>query len=302
MHRSQFRSHAFPRVCFMHARSSFQPSMFLLFLLMVPQAQAQQAANTPLPDIPQLMREVEDHQKELDKLRENYTYSSLRTIQDLGSSGQVTKTETEQFEEFFVHGHVIERMVKKNGQPLSEHEQKRETERVTRLAEKAEKTPREKPLEGQTISISRLLEIMDVRNPRRENYHGRPSIIFDFIGRKNAKTHGLAEDASKVLQGTLWIDEANRQVIYLEASFNDNFRIGGGLLGTIEKGSNYHFDQALVNGELWLPTGGEGTVQARVLMVKGVHQHYTERDFDYQRFHVETQQGKDAKVVPEKKQ
>ncbi len=56
----------------------------------------------------------------------------------------------------------------------------------------------------------------------------------------------------------------------LEVSFNDNFRIGGGLLGTIEKGSNFHFDQSLVNGEIWLPTGGEGTVQARVLIVKGV--------------------------------
>jgi hypothetical protein len=286
----------------MHERSGFQPSVFLLLLLLTPLAQAQQAANTPLPDIPQLMREVAAHQKELDKVRENYTYTSLRTIQNMDSNGQVTKTETEEFEDFFVHGHVIERMVKKDGQPLSEHELKKETERVTKLAEKAEKTPREQQLEGPTISISRLLEIMDVRNPSREIYHGRPSIIFDFIGRKDAKTHGLAEDASKVLQGTLWLDEASRQVIHLEVSFNDNFRIGGGLVGTIEKGSNFHFDQALVNGEIWLPTGGEGTVQARVLMFKGVHQHYTERDFDYQRFHVETQQGKDAKVIPEKKQ
>ncbi|MGA2632760.1 MAG: hypothetical protein ABSF16_00850 [Terracidiphilus sp.] len=288
----------------MHERSCLQPFVFLLLLLLLltPLAQAQQMANAPLPDIPQFMREVEEHQKELDKVRENYTYTSLRTIQDLNSSGQVTKTETEEFQEFFVHGHIIERMVKKNGQPLSEHEQKKETERVTKLAEKAEKTPREQPLEGQTISISRLLEIMEVRNPRREVYHGRSSIIFDFIGRKDAKTHGIVEDASRKVQGTLRIDEANRQVVHLEASFNDNFRIGGGLLGTIQKGSNFHFDQALVNGEIWLPTGGEGTVQARVMMVKGVHQHYTERDFDYQRFHVETDQGKDTKVMREKKQ
>lgn len=286
----------------MHERSSLQPSVFLLLLLLTPLAQAQQKANTPLPDVPQLMREVEEHQKELDKIRENYTYSSLMTIQDLDSSGQVMKTETKEFEEFFVHGHLIGRMVKKDGQPLSEHEQKKETERVTKLVEKAEKTPREQPLEGQTISVIRLLDIMEVRNPRREIYRGRPSIIFDFIGRKDAKTHGVAEDASKKVQGTLRIDEANRQVVHLEASFNDNFRIGGGLLGTIQKGSNFHFDQALVNGEIWLPTDNEGTVQARVLMFKDLHQHYTEHDFDYQRFHVETQQGKDAKVVPEKKQ
>ena len=222
----------------MHERSSLQPSVFLLLLLLTPLAQAQQKANTPLPDVPQLMREVEEHQKELDKIRENYTYSSLMTIQDLDSSGQVMKTETKEFEEFFVHGHLIGRMVKKDGQPLSEHEQKKETERVTKLVEKAEKTPREQPLEGQTISVIRLLDIMEVRNPRREIYRGRPSIIFDFIGRKDAKTHGVAEDASKKVQGTLRIDEANRQVVHLEASFNDNFRIGGGLLGTIQKGSS----------------------------------------------------------------
>ena len=280
--------------------AGFMPSLQLALF-----AQAQPVASpasSALPDIPQFMREVAGHQKELDKIRENYTYTSLRTIQYMDSSGQVTKTETGEFEEFFVHGHLIGREVKKEGQPLSERELKKETERVTRLAEKAEKTPREQPLEGQTISVIRLLEIMDVRNPRRETFRGRPSIIFDFIGRKDARTYGMAEDASKVLQGTLRVDEANRQVIHLDASFNDNFRIGGGLVGAIQKGSNFHFDQALVNGEIWLPIGSEGTVWARVLMFKAVHQHYTERDFDYQRFRVETQQGKDAKVTPEKKQ
>src|ERR1039458_1757909 len=134
---------------------------FMASLLLAPLAHTQQASNTPLPDIPQLMREVAGHQKELDKIRENYTYTSQLTVQYMDSNGQVTKTETEEFEEFFVHGHLIGRRVKKDGQPLSEHELKKETERVTKLAEKAEKTPREQPLEGPTISVSRLLEIMD---------------------------------------------------------------------------------------------------------------------------------------------
>jgi hypothetical protein len=144
-----------------------------------------------------------------------------------------------------------------------------------------------------------VLEIMDVRNPRRESYRGSPAIVFDFIGRKDVKTHGMAEDASKKLQGTIWIDEAGRQVAHLEVSFNDNFRLVGGLLATIQKGSSFRFDQAPVNGEIWLPTGGEGTFQARVLMVKNLRQRFSERDYDYKRFKVETQQTKDAKIAPE---
>ena len=57
-------------------------------------------------------------------------------------------------------------------------------------------------------------------------------------------------------------------------SFNDNFRIVGGLVASIEKGSRYRFDQALVNGELWLPAGGDGTMLASVLMFKSYRQHF----------------------------
>ena len=290
-------------------------SICFILCLLAPPAAAPQATNLPLPDIRQLMREVQDHQRQLDKLRESYTYSSLQTIQDIDSNGQVKKTETEEHEDFFVNSHVIERTVKKNGQPLSDHDQQKETERVTKLVEKAEKTPRDQPLEGPSITVSRLLEIMDVRHPRRENYHGRAAIVFDFVGRKDAKTHGLVEDASKKLQGTLWIDEADRQVAHLEVRFDDNFRVAGGLFATIARGSSFHFDQApvshsnddpqpmgfQVNGELWLPTGGEGTLQARILVLKNLRQHILERDYDYKRFRVDTQQPKDAAVLPASK-
>jgi hypothetical protein len=258
---------------------------------------AAQTPAPPLPDIRELMKEVQAHQRLVDKERENDTYTSLITTQDLDAGGKVTKTESEEDENFFVNSHLIARLVKKDGKPLSQHEEQKETERVTKLVEKAQNTPPGQPLEGQTISISRLLEIMDVRNPRRESYRGRPTIVFDFIGRKDAKTHGIIEDASKKLQGTIWIDDADRQVAHLEVSFNDNFRVAGGVFATVEKGSNFHFDQAPVGGGVWLPTGGEGAMQARLLVFKNMRQHYTERDYDFKRFSVETEQSKDPKAV-----
>jgi hypothetical protein len=258
---------------------------------------AQTSTGAAIPDVRQLMREVLDHQKQLEKVRETYTYNSTQTVQDVDASGKVTKTETSENEDFFVNGHVIERTVKKNGKPLNDHDQQKETERVTKLVEKAQKTPSDQPLEGPSVSISHVLDLMDVSNPRRETYRGRPTLVFDFIGRKNAKTHGLAEDASKKLKGTIWIDEADREVAHLEVSFVDNFHVGGGLVANIQKGSSFHFDQAPVDAGLWLPTGGEGNVQARILVFKNMRQHFFERDYDYKRFRVDTQQAKDAKVV-----
>ena len=260
--------------------------------------QAQEPSGAPLPDVRKLMQEVEQHQKQVDKIRENYTSTSLQTTQDIDSSGQVKKTASDESEVFFVNGHRIDRAVKKDGKPLDPHDEQKETDRITKLVEKAEKTPPDQSLDGRQVSITQVLSVMDVRNPRRQLYHGRPNVVFDFIGRKDAKTHGLAEDASKKMQGTIWIDEADREVAHMDVSFDDNFKVGGGIVATIQKGSNFHFEQSPINGELWLPTGAEATVAARVLMVKGVRQHFTERDYDFKRFNVQTQQTKDAKPVP----
>ncbi len=246
----------------------------------------------PLPDIRALMVEVSEHQKQLEKVRENYTYNSVATTEDLDSSGKVKKTEVEESECFFVHGHEICREVKKDGKELDEHDAKKETERVTKLVEKAEKTPSDQPLEGQVVSVRKILEIMDVQNARRENYRGRSTIVFDFVGRKDAKTSEMMEDASKKLKGTVWVDEADKQIAHLEAIFTDNFRVGGGLVATVDKGSRFYFDQAQVNGELWLPMGAEGNVNALLFQLKGMRQHFVERESNYEKFKVDAEQQK----------
>lgn len=275
-----------------------RPPGFLTILLLAQCVAAAQAGGVPLPDIRQLMHEVIEHQRQLEKVRENYTYNSFQAIEEVDANGKVRKTETEERNNFFVNGHLIERIIKKDGRPLGGRDEEKEQDRVTKLVEKAQRTPPGQLLEDQSVSLSQLLELMDVRNPRRILFRGRPTFVFDFIGRKNAKTHGLVEDASKKLQGTMWIDETDRQVAHLEVSFNDNFRVAGGLFATVDKGSNLEFDQAPVEGGLWLPTGGEAHMQARLLMVKKLRQHVTERDFGFQQFHVETQSSAEAQAVP----
>jgi hypothetical protein len=284
----------------MRALRIFALAVILLPLLPAHPAQAQQAVNPPLPDIHQLMQEVHEHQKQLDKVRENYTFNVSQVVEEIDAKGQVSKTETEEYEIFFVHGRQISQLVKKNGKPLTDEEQKKETEHVTKAVRNAEKPEAEQHKNNQSISLLHMLEIMDVRNPRRENYRGRQTIIFDVVGRKDAKPHDLSEDISKKLQGTIWIDEADRQVTRLEAMFNDNFHVGGGLVANVQKGSRFSFDQALVNGEIWLPNGGEVSIEMRILL-KGIRQHIVVRDYDYKRFHVEAQQGKGSKAVVETK-
>ena len=62
------------------------------------------------------MREVQAHQKQLDNIRENYTYTSWQLFRTSTATGS-EEEETGEYEDFFVNGHVIERKVKRMASP-----------------------------------------------------------------------------------------------------------------------------------------------------------------------------------------
>ena len=109
-----------------------------------------------------------------------------------------------------------------------------------------------------------------------------------FSGNPDEKAHGLEQNAIKKLAGTLWVDEQGRAVTRLEAHFEDSFKVGAGLLASLQKGSWFVFEQQLVNDEVWLPTFAEATVNARVLVFKSFHEHDVSRFSDYRKFRTKT--------------
>jgi hypothetical protein len=106
----------------------------------------------------------------------------------------------------------------------------------------------------------------------------------------------MAEDASKKLSGTIWVDESDRQVRRMIARFDDNFHLGFGLF-SVGKGSTFTFDQKLVNNELWLPTSAQAHVIAHAIGIIGWRGDIAVTDNDYQKFHADAQQVPGATVV-----
>jgi hypothetical protein len=60
------------------------------------------------------------------------------------------------------------------------------------------------------------------------------------------------------------------------------------MLGNIQKGTSFVFEQEFINNEVWLPTYNEAHLGVRVLMVKGFRMGEITRYSDYKRFNVET--------------
>lgn len=258
---------------------------------------AQQGA--PLPDAATLLRQVAEHQRKVDQTREDYTWRETVVTQLLDKNGKVKKTESEEDEIFFVNTHEIDRTLKKDGKDLTPDEQKKEQDRVMKAVEKAQKTPPGQFVNKNTVSITQVLSMMKASDPRRETIDGRSTIAFDFTGDPHAKTHGVAEDASKKMSGTLWVDEQNREVRRLTARFDDNFHLGFGLF-SVGKGTNVTFNQKLVNNELWLPVDAHAHVVAHAIGMIGYRADVSITDNDYQRFHAQAEQAPGVKVVTPK--
>jgi hypothetical protein len=251
----------------------------------------------PIPDVTTLMNQVLDHQRQMEAVRENYTFRELDVTDTLNKNGTVKKTETEDYEVFYVNTHEVQRLVQKNGKDLDADQEKKEQEHVLKSVAKAQQTPPGTAPNGEVmISVSHILSMVKVSSPRREMLDGRSTISFYFVGDPHAKAHGVAEEAARKMSGTVWIDEQDRQVRRMVAKLDDNLHVDLGIF-SLGKGSNLVFDQKLVNNELWLPTGAEVDLNARAFALMGIRANIHVTDRDYKKFHAEAQQQAGATVV-----
>lgn len=258
-------------------------------------AAAQTAA--PIPDVPTLMQQVLAHQRQMESVQENYTFHETDVVQTLNKDGSVKKTETEEYEIFFVNTHEVRRRIRKDGHSLDAGEEKKEQERVTKYVLKAQQTPPGQAPNGNVvISVSKILAMVNVSSPRREMLDNRPTIAFDFVGNPHAKAHGIAEEAARRMSGTVWIDEQDRQVRRMVARLDENLHVGFGMV-SLSKGSNLVFDQKLVNNELWLPTSAEVYMNAHAFAVVGMRANVHVTDDDYRKFHATAQQQSGVTVA-----
>jgi len=253
-----------------------------------------------LPDLKALFKEIDDNQKAIDKLKENYAGSQSEEETEFEGDGRAKKHEVNEYTFFYLNGDEITTLVKKDGKPLSDAEQKKENEKTQKRIEehqkraakkeaKEEKAKEEgKSEEKDEPGIEIFLRACQFVNPRRERFRGQDVLVFDFEPNPEFKPHKLVEKVVQKLAGVVWVDEKAHDVARLEAYFTGDIKIGGGLLANLQKGTSFVFEQSFVNNEVWLPTYMEAHVGVRFLLLKGIKASIVTRYWDYRKFNVET--------------
>jgi hypothetical protein len=269
-----------------------------------------------LPDLQALFKEIDDNQKAIDKIKENYAGTRNEEQTEYDKTGKVTKHEVKEYSFFYLNGDEISTLTKKDGTPLGGDEQRKENEKTQKeiqeiqknqdkkeaKEEKAKEEGKEKKDDDDDVGIEVFLRACQFVNPRRERFRGQDVLVFDFEPNPEFKPRKLAEKVVHELAGVIWIDEKAHDVARLEAYFVGDFKFGGGLIANLQKGTSFTFEQAFLNNEVWLPTYEEAHVGVRVLLLKGIKVNAVTRYSDYKKFNVESVASigkpKDATEVP----
>jgi hypothetical protein len=253
-----------------------------------------------LPDLKALFKEIDENQKAIDKLKENYAGTRVEEETEFENDGKVKKRELTEYTFFYLNGEEVSTVVKKDGKLLSDAEQKKENEKTQKRIEEHQKREAKKEAKEEKAKeegkndekddpgIEVFLRACQFVNPRRERFRGQDVLVFDFEPNPEFKPHKLVEKLVQKLAGVIWVDEKAHDVARLEAYFTGDMRIAGGLLANLQKGTSFVFEQAFVNNEVWLPTYEEAHVGVRVLLVKGFKVNAVTRYSDYRKFSVET--------------
>src|SRR5882672_6365911 len=103
-----------------------------------------------LPDLKALFKEIDENQKTVDKLKENYAGTRSEEETEFEGDGRVKKRELHEYTFFYLDGHEVTTLVKKDGKELGPEDQKKENEKARKRIEELQKREAKKEAKEET--------------------------------------------------------------------------------------------------------------------------------------------------------
>jgi hypothetical protein len=256
-------------------------------------------------DVAALLREVSRNQDQLEKRFTEYSFVQRETHREINSKGEITKETVKVFEVFpIAHREPIMKLISENGILLTGERAAREQKRVeeefaradrdkekdeqravkNRAERQRKKAASAKEGDDEDVDISGFLRVCEFVSPRRERFHDRDAVVFDFRSRPGFKSSNRQEDLISKLIGVVWIDPVDKQVMRLEARLAEGFKMAGGLLVNLRPGAAFVMEQTRMLEGIWLPRMAQINLSVKVLLFGGGDYNQTIEWSDYKHF------------------
>ena len=220
-----------------------------------------------------VLRTSLDRMLESDLRLADYSFDRVITRKEFESDGRlkletVTLTRPER-----VDGVWILRVISRNGRPLSQAESSRQEDSIRRrLAEaKVGKAGSTSIMGRETEDLIREFpEALDYRLVGEDTQDGRKLWVLACEPRPGYKPPSLRARLLEKARGKVWIDQADKDLVRVEAEVFDTISLGFGILGRVDKGTRFALRRARSTEGQYFTRGSQVKFAAKVLLFKSL--------------------------------
>lgn len=147
---------------------------------------------------------------------------------------------TEEFEVTPMTGGGVERrLIARDGKPVTDFE-------ATRIRPRTRTSKRS--------AVEETAEALDLVLDHREHANGRDLIVVTFTPKAGAQPESREAKLAHLFRGRIFVDEADAEVVRVEATAIDDISYGLGVVARLNKGATVTLVRERVDGDTWLPT------------------------------------------------
>jgi len=252
----------------------------LLVVQLVAEDSHSRPAQPSFPDTEVLVSHVAEHQKDVEALFSQYTFTDKTTVYTVDKTGAVKSQHTDiyyitptPYEVFALH-------ISHDGKPTSQEnlrKQEKDIEhKLQNYERKAQKNPGARPKDA--LLFADIIGKSQFTPLRWDGLDGVPVIVYAFRPKSQPNLHGsVDEKIASDIKGKMWINPDDAEVVRIE--FTSVLPLGVNFLTSVKSFQGF-VEQRKVNGEVWLPSRQDFVAQGREL-IKGFHIRQVSEFSDY---------------------
>src|SRR5262245_29566953 len=217
-----------------------------------------QGGARPLPEHDTFVRTTRENLIRSQREQFNYAYKERRTEFHVNPFGRIGTGGIEGWEVTPIENGavILRKLIERDGKRVSDGEE----DRI--------KVSEERRRKGRRTTMDDVMSTLTFKMARRDSLNGRDAIVFTFTPKADAEPETREGRIAKSFTGSIWVDEAAREVIRIDAKAVDSISFGFGLIARLNEGSTVTLNREPIEGGLWLPTSIRFAGEGRALLLR----------------------------------
>lgn len=132
-------------------------------------------------------------------------------------------------------------------------------------------------------AVTDTAETLDLVLERRERLNGRDVIIVTFSPKADARPETREGKLARNFRGKIFVDEADAEVVRVEATAIDDISYGLGVVARVNRGATVTLVRERVDAGMWLPTSIRFSGEGRAMVFRKLRVDHLIEWFNYRR-------------------